>query len=374
MKKVFKMIGTIALGLVGIAVVGGGLFLGFSPEFGGKHTAEDVSRYEASGYYKDGAFQNLVPTNMDMGGKDMMKVMYEFMFGGSKRKPEQEPPMEKLKASQLQANNNELSFVWYGHSTFFMQMDQKNILIDPMFSDVPAPHPTLGNKRYQSELPLSIDSLPTIDLVLISHDHYDHLDYESIKKIKDKVTLFYVPLGVAAHLKEWGVDPQKIKEFNWWEEAQLDSLALAFTPARHFSGRGLNNRFSTMWGSWVIKSPQKNVFFSGDSGYGDHFKEIGQKYGPFDLAFMECGQYNEMWSNIHMMPEETAIASKDVQAKLMMPIHWGAFTLALHEWTDPIKRVIKKSEELAIPLIAPKVGKLVHVTDSVPTNQDWWTN
>lgn len=368
------MIGTIALGLVGIAVVGGGLFLGFSPEFGGKHTAEDVSRYEASGYYKDGAFQNLVPTNMDMGGKDMMKVMYEFMFGGSKRKPEQEPPMEKLKASQLQANNNDLSFVWYGHSTFFMQMDQKNILIDPMFSDVPAPHPTLGNKRYQSELPLSIDSLPTIDLVLISHDHYDHLDYESIKKIKDKVALFYVPLGIAAHLKEWGVDPQKIKEFNWWEEAQLDSLALAFTPARHFSGRGLNNRFSTMWGSWVIKSPQKNVFFSGDSGYGDHFKEIGQKYGPFDLAFMECGQYNEMWSNIHMMPEETAIASKDVQAKLMMPIHWGAFTLALHEWTDPIKRVIKKSEELAIPLIAPKVGELVHVTDSVPTNQDWWTN
>lgn len=371
MKKGLKMIGTIALGIVGLAVVGGGLFLGFSPEFGGKHSTEDIKRYEQSGHYKDGAFQNLSNTKMDMSMKDMADVTYKFLFGKGDKTPDQEPPMQKVDSMTLAQSDDDFSFMWFGHSTFFIKMGGKNILIDPMFSEVPAPHPSLGGKRFQKDLPTDIDKLPEIDYVFISHDHYDHLDYNSIQRIKNKVKKYYVPLGVGAHLKEWGVATNQIEEFNWWDEQEIDSLNIAFTPARHFSGRGLNNRFSTLWGSWVIQSKEKNIFFSGDSGYDTHFAEIGEKYGPFDLAFMECGQYNELWNEIHMMPEETAIAAKDVKAKVMMPIHWGSFSLAMHAWTDPIVRVKNKADELNIPLIAPMVGEYVSDLERL-SEKAWW--
>lgn len=371
MKKGIKMIGTIALGIVGLAVVGGGLFLGFSPEFGGKHSAEDIKRYEQSEHYNEGVFQNLTTTKMDMSAKDMVSVTYKFLFGGGEKTPDQEPPMEKVDSLTLAQANDDFSFVWFGHSTFFLKMGGKNILLDPMFGEVPAPHPSLGGKRFQKELPINVEQLPEIDFVFISHDHYDHLDYNSIKKLNDKVKQFYVPLGVGAHLKEWGVEASRIQEFNWWEEKAIGGLDVAFTPARHFSGRGLNNRFSTLWGSWVIKSDSNSLFFSGDSGYDTHFAEIGEKYGPFDIAFMECGQYNELWSEIHMMPEETAIAAKDVKAKTMMPIHWGSFSLAMHAWTDPIVRVKNKADELNIPLLAPMVGEYIN-TINEPSEKAWW--
>lgn len=372
MKKGIKMIGTIALSIIGILVVVGVLFVGFSPEFGGKHSTEDIERYEQSGNFNNGVFKNLTTTKMDMSAKDMVSVTYKFLFGSGDKTPDKEPPMEKVDSTLLAQINDDFSFVWFGHSTFFIKMGGKNILLDPMFGEVPAPHPSLGGKRFQKELPIDVDQLPEIDYVFISHDHYDHLDYNSIKMLNDKVKQFYVPLGVAAHLKEWGVDASRIQEFNWWDEQKTDGLEVAFTPARHFSGRGLNNRFSTLWGSWVIKSDSNNIFFSGDSGYDKHFKEIGDKYGPFDIAFMECGQYNELWNEIHMMPEETAIAAKDVKAKVMMPIHWGAFSLAMHSWTDPIERVDKKANELEIPIIAPKVGEVVSSSNLHLGTYNWW--
>ncbi len=188
-----------------------------------------------------------------------------------------------------------------------------------MFGNVPTPHPMLGGNSFSRALPIEIEKLSSIDAVLLSHDHYDHLDYGSVTKLKDKVKMFYAPLGVGVHLQEWGVEKERIVELDCWQEVTLD-LVFKCTPAQHFSGRGLI-RNGSLWSSWIINSGKENIFFSGDSGYGPHFKEIGDKYGPFDFAMMECGQYNEMRPDIHMFPEQTAQASLDIKAGRFMPIH-----------------------------------------------------
>ncbi|MCL4138462.1 UNVERIFIED_CONTAM: hypothetical protein GTU68_034280 [Idotea baltica] len=230
----------------------------------------------------------------------------------------------------------------------------------------------LGSKRYSKELPINIEQLPAIDLVLFSHDHYDHLDYQSILLLKDKVKQFYVPLGLGAHLEKWGVSPERIKELDWWEEANFEGLQLACTPARHFSGRGLGDRFTTLWASWVIKGKYDNIYFSGDSGYGPHFKEIGEKYGPFNFSMMECGQYNERWDNIHMMPEETVQASIDIKAKQMMPIHWGAFTLAMHPWQESVERATAAAEKMNVKMVLPQIGQTISINEEPLPTERWW--
>ena len=184
---------------------------------------------------------------------------------------------------------------------------------------------------------------------------------------------FYVPLGVGVHLESWDVPTDKIKELDWWQETEFGDLQFICTPAQHFSGRKFSNGQSTLWASWVIKSNEESIFFSGDSGYADHFKQIGEAYGPFDLALLECGQYNKMWPDIHMFPEETAQAGMDLRAKSIMPIHWGAFKLALHSWTDPIERVSKKAKNLGVHMISPKIGQMIelHTLDTW-TGSNWW--
>ncbi|MGB1004826.1 MAG: MBL fold metallo-hydrolase, partial [Salibacteraceae bacterium] len=201
-------------------------------------------------------------------------------------------------------------------------------------------------------------------------------DYGSIQKLKSKTNMFFVPLGVGAHFMEWGINESQITEMNWWETNRLDNMEFSFTPSRHFSGRGLTDRNTTLWGSWVIKGKNENLFFSGDGGYGPHFKKIGEKFGPFDLALIECGQYNEKWSQIHMMPEQSAQAGLDLKAMFIMPIHWGAFTLAMHSWTDPVIRIKVKAEELGIPIITPKIGGQIEIKalDNPKYQKEWWVN
>ncbi len=242
-----------------------------------------------------------------------------------------------------------------------------------MLGPAAAPHVFLGPNRFNKELPIAIEDLPEIDAVIFSHDHYDHLDHPTILKIKDKVGHFYVPLGLGSHLKSWGVSENKITELKWWDEVDFEGLKFVCTPARHFSGRGLTNRNTTLWASWVIQGNHHNIYFSGDGGYWSGFKEIGDKYGPFDLCMMECGAYNEMWHNIHMMPEETAQATLDLQGRLLMPIHWGAFNLSLHDWDDPAKRVSVKAKELGLPLLTPIIGEEVIIPSYIPNN-NWWTD
>ena len=208
----------------------------------------------------------------------------------------------------------------------------------------------------------------------MSHDHYDHLDYETIQKLKDKVGVYFTPLGLGNHLIEWGVNKERINELNWWDSIDFDGIKLICTPARHFSGRGLFDRATTLWCSWVIEGKKDNVFFSGDSGYDTHFKEIGEKYGPFDISLMECGQYNEDWKLLHMMPEETVQAALDLKSKLTMPIHWGGFTLAFHDWTDPIERVVNKAKKLNMPITTPKIGEPVIIGKETYPIEKWWKN
>lgn len=358
--------------LVGVVLVGATLFINISPEFGGKATKEQKENYALSSNYKDGKFMNLGGVQMSMDFKKFVKSLTGYFNPQPKAVPKTNIDVIKVDSLDIAQYKDSTRLVWFGHSTFLLQIKGKNILIDPMFGDVPAPHPMLGGKRFSSDLPIEIEKLPNIDAVILSHDHYDHLDYNSILRLKEKVGMFYAPLGVGVHLKEWGVESQKINELDWWQETIFDDLKLVCTPAQHFSGRGVTDRAATLWSSWIIKSDNDNIFFSGDSGYGDHFKEIGEKYGPFDFAMMECGQYNEMWKEIHMMPEETAQAGVDVKAKFIMPIHWGAFKLAMHSWTDPIERVRRKASVLNLPVIAPKIGESIFLQRNGNKMNKWW--
>lgn len=348
------------------------LFVKLSPQFGANPSKEKVLQYEKLDYFEDGKFSNLVPTNMDMDFTETIKMLPEFFKKDPTRRPDFELPIERRDSLELVNKDHTTRLVWFGHSSFLLQIDGKTILIDPMFGEVPSPHPMLGKKRYSKVLPIEVEKLPQIDMIIMSHDHYDHLDYGSIQKLKDKTKSFYVPLGMGAHFEDWGVNSSTIHELGWWDEIQADGLLLALTPARHFSGRGLNNRFSTLWGSWVIQGQSDNIFFSGDSGYGPHFKQIGEKYGPFNFAMMECGQYNERWTDIHMVPEETAQAAQDVNAKIFMPIHWAAFTLAMHSWTDPVERVLAKAKQINQPIYVPEIGEFIELDKNLETGRKWW--
>lgn len=367
------MIGIFGLALLAIGLLAAGLFVYLSPEFGGRATAAEQEAYARSDNYAEGKFTNLIPTSMRMDGRTMASIIRDYVRGVPHGVPSVPPPVVLVDSATIVRAPDTLTRVtWFGHSAVLLEIDGQRLLLDPMLGEVPAPHPWLGQSRFSEGLPITIDQLPAIDAVLISHDHYDHLDYGSIRLLKVKVNDFYVPLGVGAHLRRWGVAESAIHELNWWDEATRGGLNLVLTPARHFSGRGLTDRDNTLWGSWVIRGQQNTLYFSGDSGYGPHFAEIGERYGPFDLAMIECGQYDTRWGQIHMMPEESAQAAVDLRAKRMLPIHWGAFRLALHSWTDPIERVTARAPELNVSLTTPKIGEAVVVSEGSYPATDWW--
>ena len=373
-KKIIRML-YIVLSLIALLIIIGAFFINLSPQFGGEATKQQQEVFSKSKHYKDGKFVNNDGVKMEMSFKDTFKAMGTMFNSDSNSKPNKNIAVQKIDSITIADYNSKTRFIWFGHSTFLLQIKGKNVLIDPMFGNVPAPNPLLGSNRFSNELPIEIEKLPHIDAVLITHDHYDHLDYESIQKLKDKVNMFYTPLGVGIHLLKWGIEKERIIELDWWQEIKYDELTIRCTPAQHFSGRGLADREKTLWCSWIIQSDDENLFFSGDSGYAPHFKEIGDKYGPFDFAFMECGQYNDLWPLVHMFPEETAQAGLDIKAKRMMPIHWGAFKLAPHSWTDPVERLSKKAKELKIDLVIPKIGEFIEIelNDSEEI-YPWWRN
>ncbi|WP_041967719.1 MBL fold metallo-hydrolase [Mesobacillus selenatarsenatis] len=299
----------------------------------------------------------------------MISMMQDFLKGNSERRPGAPLPMATF-AQPLQ-KGSATKVTWFGHSAFLLEIEGKTILFDPMFGKAPTPFP-IRNQRYSRELPLKIEELPVVDTVVLSHDHYDHLDYGSIMKLKGKVKNYVVPLGVGAHLERWGISPEMIQEHDWWDGLSFAGLQFACTPARHFSGRSLTDRNATLWCSWVIIGQETKVFFSGDGGYGPHFKEIGEKYGPFDLTLMECGQYDARWAAIHMLPEETVQAHQDVKGKLLVPVHWGAFTLSLHAWHDPVERAVRAAEESGVDIVTPRIGETFTVSlDDYPKSA-WW--
>ncbi|SNR56653.1 L-ascorbate metabolism protein UlaG, beta-lactamase superfamily [Maribacter sedimenticola] len=362
----------VILVIVGLIVLSVFLFVTNSPQFGGKMTKEQKERYVVSPNYKDGKFVNTNGADVNLGFGDMMKSLKGYFFPLPKTIPEHNISVEAIDSVAIADYVGPTRLIWFGHSTFLLQSATKNILIDPMFGEVPAPNSMLGTSRFSKKLPIEIDQLPSIDAVVFSHDHYDHLDYGSVLLLKDKVNKFITPLGLGVHLTEWGVEQKDIVELDWWNTTNYLGMEFICTPAQHFSGRGISDRGNTLWSSWVINLGNEKIFFSGDSGYGSHFQKIGDKFGPFDFAMMECGQYNELWKAIHMMPEETAQASIDVRAKRMMPIHWGAFKLAMHPWTEPIERVSIKAKELGVDMIAPKIGQPIYLDKPLTNNEQWW--
>jgi L-ascorbate metabolism protein UlaG (beta-lactamase superfamily) len=246
-------------------------------------------------------------------------------------------------------------FAWLGHSTILLRIENKNILIDPVFSDFASPVSFIA-KRYQKPV-YKLNELPPIDIILLSHDHYDHLDYETMMFFKDKKVKFIAPLGVDSHLVYWGINEEKIETFDWWEEYELGDLKFICTPAQHMSGRAGLVGYKTLWSSWIIQSEKWNIYFSGDSGYNSHFKLIGDKYGPFDYAFIENGQYNERWHAVHLLPDETVKAYHDLKTKRAFPIHWGMFNLSLHHWFTPPLEFMRLCDNCQIDLLP--IGKVL---------------
>lgn len=339
-------------------------------QFGAKPSKIEVEKYSKSPSWNGKIFENLEKTNMEFSLSKMPQFLRKQFCDKKDREPLKPLPILAFDKKEFESGNHLMKAIWYGHSAILMRLNQKNILIDPMFGSDAAPIAPFKVKRFSDSTLDLIDTFPVIDLVLISHDHYDHLDYDSILKLKDKTKCFYVALGVKRHLVSWGIDPEIITEFCWWEESLFENIKITFTPTRHFSGRGMTNRAKSLWGGWALKTEEENIWFSGDSGYGTHFTEIGNRLGPFDFAFMECGQYNENWHQIHMYPEESVQVALEAKVQNMMPVHWAGFALAQHSWKESVERFVEKATAEKLNFIVPEIGELFN---SNATNYiKWW--
>lgn len=327
-----------------------------------------AQRLKQSPNFKGTGFQNLSPTPMMSKDASYWKMTRDFF----KKRPNSAPssPLPSVMTDLAKLDPVKPVIVWFGHSSYFISIQNKMILIDPVFSGNASPV-SFMLKSFRGSDVYSVDNLPPIDILIITHDHYDHLDYKTIRQLVGKVGRVYCSLGISSHLLYWGMDAAVITEMDWWDRTEIAAnLVLTAAPARHFSGR-MFKRNQTLWSSFILESNNHKIYIGGDSGYDRHFKVIGDKYGPFDLAILEAGQYNPMWPLIHMMPEETVQAAVDLRAKLLLPVHWGKFALAMHEWNEPIKRVLKKALELEVEVVMPQIGEPLILGDR-PTLVDWW--
>ena len=338
-------------------------------QFGKAPSGERLKRIEHSSNFSNGQFKNQSITPMFAEDMSKFEMIRDGIFKISKRKaPSSVLPSVKTNLFDLDSQRDIL--VWFGHSSYFMQIDGKKILVDPVFSGSASPFSFMVKSFKGSDVYTSED-FPPIDYLIITHDHWDHLDYKTVLELKPRVGKIITGLGTGSHLEHWGFDPKSIIELDWNESSVLDSeFKITATPGRHFTGRTFK-RNQTIWCSFVFQSPSKKIFIGGDSGYDTHFVQIGNEHGPFDLALLECGQYNKSWKYIHMMPEQTVQAAIDLKAKTMMPVHWAKFALSLHAWDEPIQRVTKEAHRLNVPIIHPMIGETVDLNDFGVQNE-WW--
>ncbi|OSZ81774.1 MBL fold metallo-hydrolase [Chitinophagaceae bacterium IBVUCB1] len=337
--------------------------------FGKTPAGARLERIKQSPNYRDGKFQNLSHTPDLAEGVSYYRVMKDFLFDKDKRNtPADVIPSQKTDLHTLPIDSNVL--VWFGHSSYYIQLDGKRILVDPVFSGSASPL-RFTTKSFKGSDAYTVDDFPHIDYLFITHDHYDHLDYETIMQLKPKLGKIIMGLGVGAHFEHWGFNADKLIERDWNETIVLDdSFTIHTTPARHFSGRGFK-RNQSLWMSYVLQSPSMKLFLGGDSGYDTHFKTIGDTFGPFDLAILECGQYNAYWKYIHMMPEQTAQAAIDLHAGRLMPVHWSKFSLSLHAWDEPINRVTTAATAKDLPIVTTMIGQPINLND-MSSGNTWW--
>lgn len=340
-------------------------------QLGGTPAGKRLERIHNSPNFCNGAFQNIHSTPQLAEGYNFGKVMFDFFFRKPKNiKPPKPIPFVKTDLKTLPLKTDLL--VWFGHSSYYLQLNGKRFLIDPVFSNSASPIPNT-NKPFKGSNNYFAEDIPEIDYLLISHDHYDHLDYETIKTLKPKVKQIITGLGVGAHFEAWWYDPELIHELDWNQTLELDNdITLSTVPARHFSGRGFK-RNNTLWLAFMLQTEDCNLFLGGDSGYDTHFKEIGNKFGPFDMALLENGQYNLAWHYIHMLPEEVLQAAQDLRAKSLFPLHSSKFALALHAWNEPLAKISELNEEVNLPLVTPRIGEVVYIGDTSQRFSKWWT-
>jgi L-ascorbate metabolism protein UlaG (beta-lactamase superfamily) len=335
---------------------------------GARPTGERAARMSASPQFDGHAFRNSMPGTVIPPGSGR-KILREVLFGKQRRKPTGRVPIVAPSGLDDAAVDG-LRAVWFGHASTLLEIEGRRVLIDPVWSLRCSPSSLVGPRRLHP-MPLALRDLPPLDAILISHDHYDHLDMATVRELARRQSApFLVPLGVGAHLERWRVPAERIVELDWNDSTALAGLQFTVTEARHFSGRALS-RNETLWGSWVIAGPRRKVFYTGDTGYFPGFADLGQDFGPFDLTLIQIGAYSPYWPDIHMTPEEAVATHLDLRGELLIPVHWATFNLALHSWAEPVDRIWLEAKEKDIRLTVPRPGERVDADD--PAEVDgWW--
>ena len=344
--------------------------LRIGPGIKGRAPGIRTERIHAFPNYQNGKFVNSIPTDVTKDGA----VWYTFknrFFGNYTAYPPSEIPLKPLQPESFKTPpSSGLRAFWLGHSCALIEIDGIRLLVDPVFSRVISAVRFIGLKRFHPK-PIALTDLPKIDVVMISHDHIDHLDKMTTQYLATKDTFFLVPLGIGALLKKWKIREDQFIELDWWESYTVGKTRLICTPARHFSGRILFDKNRTLWSSWAIIGTKYRVFYSGDTGYSNHFQEIGHRFGPFDLTLMEVGGYNPYWPDIHLNPEQAIDAHLDVRGRHLLPVHWSAYDLSLHDWDEPIKRTVKAAKQKHIKLVTLHIGENIDFSQQFSSSR-WW--
>ena len=334
--------------------------------FGHRAEGERRARVERSPEWHDGQFENPQPMWNGLG------PTVSGMFHASPDTSPHEPvPIERPDPALLASPPaSGLRVTWLGHSTILVDIDGVRVLTDPVWSERASPYAWAGPRRFH-EPPVALSSLPPIDVVAISHDHYDHLDYATVAALKDTGAIFVAPLGVGAHLAYWGVPENRIVEHEWWEETTVRGVRIVSTPSRHASGRQLTDQMSKLWSGYALVGPTHRAYYSGDTGLFPVMRDIGERLGPFDVTMIEIGQYGEGWPDWHLGPEQAIVTHQRVKGRVMIPVHWGTFALAYHGWTEPIERALVAAQAAGVTLVAPRPGQPVEPT-APPALDRWW--
>ena len=341
-----------------------------SPSTGYRATGERKERIAASPQWDGKRFNPGIPREEPPFFPTLGKML---TTSRKLRSPSAPIPLVSRHGSEfVDAPTSGLRVTWLGHSTTLIEIGGRRILLDPVFGQRVSPFTWTGPKRFH-ESPLPLDHLPPLDAIVISHDHYDHLDYPTILHFRQSDVPFVTSLGVGAHLQGWGIPPERIIELDWWEDTMVGEVRVTATPARHFSGRAVNfsDREQTLWSGMVLTSADHRVFFTGDTALFTGFTEIGERLGPFDLMLLETGAYNPLWKDVHIGPEQGALAAKMARAKAVLPVHWGTFDLALHNWTEPVERLLIAANKLQLPVTVPRLGQSIVIGEELPKER-WW--
>ena len=364
--------GAIVLAVLAGVGAGAGWAVLSQPQFGARMSGARLERAKANPQYRDGRFVNVqpeAPTTLAALGDYVVR-----QFSGDEvRVPPAPVPVRVVDAAALALapGASALRALWIGHASTYVELDGLRLLLDPVFAERVSPLP-VGPRRFHPP-PIALADLPPIDAVLVSHDHYDHLDMATVRHLAARGARFFVPLGIGAHLERWGVPTAQIDEMEWWQRRTLRGVEFVCTPTRHYSGRGLSDRSATLWSSWSVLGPRHRIYYSGDTGYSTHFAEIGSRLGPFDIAFVKIGAYGPgaSWLDIHMPPEQSVQAHREVRARRMFPVHWSTFNLAYHDWDEPIRRTVAEATRLGVDVVTPRLGEWVDA-DRPFQSTPWW--